>query len=338
MDFLFRKYFWLINGALLIAVAFLAARLVTSYVEYGVLFVPWSGSGHSVGAGDVEEISFRGESFGRRVNKSLREEIVKNSGKPDQETVVVEPTEVVKEEAPIEEAVEEQPAGSLEIEFLAAIVTEDPVTNMAFVKIDNGDGRWVTVGMELLNGVVASEITRTMFRASDGTVRYLWEKVEPKEGGDTKLASLTSKSSAARTTSRPERPKSPGADARPAAKPGKGMDGVTKVSDFEYHIDRGLLDEKLQDLGALGREARVIPNYDRESGSYKGFKLIGVRPNSLYRNIGIRSGDVILQVNGEEMNSPSKALELFTKLQTSNEISLDIKRRGKVETLMYKIQ
>ena len=116
------------------------------------------------------------------------------------------------------------------------------------------------------------------------------------------------------------------------------MEGVTKVNEFEYHIDRGLLDEKLQDLGALGREARVIPNYDRESGSYKGFKLIGVRPNSLYRNIGIRSGDVILQVNGEEMNSPSKALELFTKLQTSNAISLDIKRRGKVETLTYKIQ
>lgn len=338
MDFLFRKYFWLINGALLIVVAFLAARLVTSYVEYGVLFVPWSGSVHSVGGGDAEEISFRGESFGRRVNKSLREEIVKNSGKPGEEVVVVEPTEVVKEEGPIEEPIEEQPAGSLEIEFLAAIVTEDPVTNMAFVKIDNGDGRWVTVGTELLNGIVASEITRSMFRASDGTVRYLWEKVEPKEGASgNKLASLTGKPPMDRTTSRPERPKSPGTDTRPA-KAGKGMEGVTKVSDFEYHIDRGLLDEKLQDLGALGREARVIPNYDRESGSYKGFKLIGVRPNSLYRNIGIRSGDVILQVNGEEMNSPSKALELFTKLQTSSEISMDIKRRGKVETLLYKIQ
>ncbi|MFH1532498.1 MAG: type II secretion system protein GspC [Pseudomonadota bacterium] len=337
MDFLFRKYFWVINGALLIVVAFLVARLVISYVEYGVLFVPWSGAVDAAGAGDSSEISFRGESFGRRVNKSLREEIVKNSGKPDDETVPVEALEVAKEEEPTEEPLEVEPAGAIEIEFLAAIVTEDPMTNMAFVKIDNGDGRWVTVGTDLLNGVLAAEITRTMFRASDGTIRYLWEKVEPKEGAGskTKLASLTSGPGANRITDRPERPAVE--STRPPAA-GKGMEGVTKVNEFEYHIDRGLLDEKLQDLGALGREARVIPNYDRESGSYKGFKLIGVRPNSLYRNIGIRSGDVILQVNGEEMNSPSKALELFTKLQTSNEISLDIKRRGKVETLQYKIQ
>ena len=336
MDVLFRRFFWLLNGALLIVVAFLAARLVTSYLEYGVLFVPWSGGVDAGRSGESTEISFRSESFGRRVNKSLREEIAKNSGKPDDEAVEVEAAETVKEDEPIEEPLEVTPAGGFEIEFLAAIVTENPATNMAFVKIDSGDGRWVTVGTELLNGVVASEITRTMFRASDGTEKFLWEKVEPKEGapGGTKLASLTGAASE-RTTKRPERPTSSAPSTPPK---GNGMEGVTKVNEFEYHIDRGLLDEKLQDLGALGREARVIPNYDRESGSYKGFKLIGVRPNSLYRNIGIRSGDVILQVNGEEMNSPSKALELFTKLQTSNAISLDIKRRGKVETLTYKIQ
>jgi len=337
MDALFRKYFWLINGALLVVVAFLAARLVISYVEYGVLFVPWSGAVENAAAGDNEEVSFRSETFGRRVNKSLREEIVKNSGAPETEEVV-ETTEPVEEEEPEEEPMEEEPAGSFEIEFLAAIVTEEAASNMAFLKIDNGDGRWVAVGTELLNGVVASEITRTMFRASDGTVKYLWEKTEPKKdaGSTSTLASLTnSKTKKTGPGGRPARPSK--TTSRPG-RAGKGMEGVTKVDDFEYHIDRGLLDEKLQDLGALGREARVIPNYDRESGSYKGFKLIGVRPNSLYRNIGIRSGDVILQVNGEEMNSPSKALELFTKLQTSNEISLDIKRRGKVETLVYKIQ
>ena len=338
MDVLFRKYFWLINGALLIVVAYLAARLLTSYVEYEVLFVPWSGAGEAALAEDSGEVSFRSESFGRRVNKSLRDAIVKNSGKADDE-VLVDAPEVAKEEEPFEEPAEEQPTGSFDIEFLAAIVTEDPATNMAFLKIDGGDGRWVAVGSDLLNGVIAMEITRTMFKASNGTVKYLWEKTEPKEGvggSSTRLASLTSGSSKEISpSSRPERVKATPPSGNSA---GKGMEGVTKVNDFEYHIDRGLLDEKLQDLGALGREARVIPNYDRESGSYKGFKLIGVRPNSLYRNIGIRSGDVILQVNGEEMNSPSKALELFTKLQTSNAISLDIKRRGKVETLTYKIQ
>ncbi|MBM4372311.1 MAG: hypothetical protein FJ098_11695 [Deltaproteobacteria bacterium] len=341
MDVLFRRYFWVVHVVLIVAVAFLAARLTASYVEYGVLFVPWSEDGGGLEGGGEGEFSFRNPTEGRRVNRSLRDEIVKRSAKPVEEIPAPETPEEAPAETP-EEVPEEQPAASgLSIDFLAAIATEDPLKNMAFVKIDGGDGRWVTVGTELLNGVVASEITRTMFRASDGTVKYLWEKAEPeKEKGDERLASLAGGGLSGRPerTVRPERPGAQDSEPPPSGLPGQGMEGVTQTGPNEYQISRGLLDEKLQDLGALSREARVIPNYDRESGTYKGFKLIGVRPNSLYRNIGIRSGDVILQVNGEEMNSPSKALELFTKLQTSNEISLDVKRRGKVETLIYKIQ
>ena len=63
-----------------------------------------------------------------------------------------------------------------------------------------------------------------------------------------------------------------------------------------------------------------------------------MRPNSLYRAIGIRSGDVIQRINGEELSSPGKALELFTKLQNSSAITLDVGRRGKQHTMNYKIE
>jgi type II secretion system protein C len=112
--------------------------------------------------------------------------------------------------------------------------------------------------------------------------------------------------------------------------------GVKKISEFEFNIDRQMLDEQLTDLTQLGMQARVIPNY--RGGKYEGFKLVGVKPGSLYRAIGIRSGDVIKAINGESINSPNKAMELFHQLKTSAEVSLEIERRRKTETFKYTIQ
>ena len=97
-----------------------------------------------------------------------------------------------------------------------------------------------------------------------------------------------------------------------------------------------MLDEQLQDLSALGSQARVVPNY--RNGKYEGFKLVGVRPGSLYRAIGVRSGDVIKSVNGKPIDSPNKALDLFEKLKNSSHISLDIERRGQPKQLSYTIK
>ena len=94
--------------------------------------------------------------------------------------------------------------------------------------------------------------------------------------------------------------------------------------------------QELQNLSALGMQARIIPNY--HNGKYEGFRLVGVRPNSLYAALGIRSGDIVKRVNGQDLNTPSKALELFNQLQTSSTITVDITRYGKNITLTYKVK
>ena len=97
-----------------------------------------------------------------------------------------------------------------------------------------------------------------------------------------------------------------------------------------------MLDEQLTDLTQLGMQARVIPNYRK--GKYEGFKLVGVRPGSLYRAIGIRSGDIVRSINGEAINSPNKAMELFNKLKNSSSLNLEVERRGKIEQFNYAIR
>ena len=112
--------------------------------------------------------------------------------------------------------------------------------------------------------------------------------------------------------------------------------GVRKVGPYEYEVDRDMIMQDLQNLAALGMQARIIPNY--RNGKYDGFRLVGVRPNSLYAALGIRSGDIVQRVNGQDLNSPNKALELFNQLQTASTINVDIIRYGKKVTLTYKVK
>ena len=139
------------------------------------------------------------------------------------------------------------------------------------------------------------------------------------------VRSSSSKKSTAKTASKPS-----------TAKSDKYKDGIKSMGKNRYEIDRGFLNEQLDDLGALTRQARVIPHY--RQGKPKGFKMVGVRPNSLYTHLGLRSGDILKAVNGEEVSSPTKALELYEKLKTSDSVTLEVERRGRQNTFEYNIK
>lgn len=111
--------------------------------------------------------------------------------------------------------------------------------------------------------------------------------------------------------------------------------GITKVSDTNYQVTQDEVDKALGNLSSLATQARIVPAF--EGGEAVGFKLFSIRPNSLYSKIGIQNGDVITRINGYEINSPDKALEVYQKLKDSKSINVDLKRRGKPMTLEYGI-
>lgn len=121
---------------------------------------------------------------------------------------------------------------------------------------------------------------------------------------------------------------------------GRGKDddlgkGITKNSDTSYTVTQEEVDKALGNLSSLATQARIVPAF--EGGEPVGFKLFSIRPNSLYSKIGIQNGDVITRINGYEINSPDKALEVYQKLKDSKAINVDLKRRGKPMTLEYGI-
>jgi len=336
MELLFKKYFWILNSVLLVGGGFATSRALSAYVEHEVLSAPVaSAAGEGDDLVEEEDLVFRRPVASRSVDLARRRELSKPAVTELKEEAPVEEAPV--EEAPpeLEQPVEEQ-AEEINLELIAVITATDENQNSAMVKIDGGDPKWVGIGSDVKAGYKVVRITNYYIEVTRGQTALLWKKLDPAAQQRPMLAAGRGMTTPPRTPpiSKPEAISTP-----PSPPSGNAYaEGVRQTGPFDYTLDRGMLNEQLQDLAKLGREARVIPNYDKDTGSYKGFKLIGVRPNSLYRAIGIRSGDVIMQINGEELSSPGKALELFTKLQTSSSISLDVMRRGKQQTMSYKIE
>ena len=66
--------------------------------------------------------------------------------------------------------------------------------------------------------------------------------------------------------------------------------------------------------------------------------MISIEPGSVFTQIGLQTGDVIKGVNGEKVNSPAKAMELYNSLRNEGKIELEIERNGKVESLNFSVR
>ncbi len=114
------------------------------------------------------------------------------------------------------------------------------------------------------------------------------------------------------------------------------MTGVTKFSETDYKVERTELDKTLANLNEVATQARIVPSF--RNGAPNGFKLFSIRPGSIYAKIGLQNGDVIQKINGFEMNSPDRALEVYTKLRDATSLTIELQRRGATMTMNYKIQ
>ncbi|MBW2548598.1 MAG: hypothetical protein JRE82_15500, partial [Deltaproteobacteria bacterium] len=143
-----------------------------------------------------------------------------------------------------------------------------------------------------------------------------------------------------------KRPATPAKKATPANKAARGRnagltdeeldDGIEKLSDTKFNIQRSLVDKALAKQGSLMKTARVIPH--DENGRVVGVKLYGIRRTSLLGRLGVRNGDMLRTINGFDMASPDTALEAYSVLRTANKLTLAIKRQNNEMTIEYNIE
>lgn len=111
---------------------------------------------------------------------------------------------------------------------------------------------------------------------------------------------------------------------------------IQQVSENEYHIDRAEVDQQLDNLNQLFTQVRAVPHFD--GGKSTGFRLFAIRQGSIFDQLGLRNGDVIQSINGQELSDPAKALTLFQELRDASEVKVSGVRNKQPFEIVYRIR
>ncbi len=101
-------------------------------------------------------------------------------------------------------------------------------------------------------------------------------------------------------------------------------------------IKRSKVEAVAKNVNKLMQQARVRPHFT--NGKADGLSLTGIKPNSIFHDMGLKSGDIITSVNGKTIESVEDILTFYKSLQTSESVHLKLKRRGRLKTIDYDIE
>ncbi len=96
------------------------------------------------------------------------------------------------------------------------------------------------------------------------------------------------------------------------------------------------ISQAMGNLGQLMDQATLRPNI--VDGQPAGISITGIKPNAIFRKMRLRNGDVITGVNGNPIESVEDAVKFVEQMSSGSNIQLQIKRRGRDQTLDYSIE
>ncbi len=96
-------------------------------------------------------------------------------------------------------------------------------------------------------------------------------------------------------------------------------------------IRRQTFENAVSNFNQLISQARVVPHNN-------GMLITAIKPNSIFRRMGLRNGDVITGVNNQTLRSMDDAMALYRSLKDDSSVSVQLQRRGKPQTFQYLIR
>lgn len=292
MELFFRKYFWTVNLLFILLVALLAARTVNLFVESAISPVPSGSAARAPTQPRHAETALASLDM-NRLSRLTGIKI------PEPEVAVKEPeTPQVDPNAP--------PVKSgLRVKLLGTLVAANADWSFASIQdMVTQRSQTYMVG-NALQGATVQEIERErVIILNNGRREFI--DGQPGDGAFV--------------------PPSPPVAANTAPPPSNNGSGIRATSDNEYEVPRAEIDKTLNNLNDVAMQARIVPAF--KDGQAVGFKLFSIRPDSIYSKIGVQNGDVIRRINGFDLNSPEKALEVYSKMKDASRIEIEIERNG----------
>lgn len=103
-----------------------------------------------------------------------------------------------------------------------------------------------------------------------------------------------------------------------------------------YELKRDQIEEAVSNVNQLMRQAKIRPHF--RDGKPDGLTLSRIRPDSIFEQLGLKSGDIITGVDGETIESVDDALRFYNSLKSSSNVKIQIRRQGKEQDIEYTIE
>ena len=305
MELLFRKHFWAIDLLFIALAALIVARTANFFVEAKIAALP---------AAHAQKPAQRAREAETLASLSI-ERLATLTGLP---LPIVEPDVMEPQLAMDPNAAPVK--SSLRVKVLGTLLASAPEWSIASV-LDPAlnDSTTYMVGDRLQGAEVVAIERKRVILLNGGRREYIDD--QPGDGAMPVAAAPVGPAVASPVTT---------------AAAGPVGQGIRALSENEYEVQRTEIDRTLNDLNSVAMQARIVPAF--KDGVSHGFKLFSIRPDSIYSKIGIQNGDVVKRINGFDMNSPEKALEVYSKLRESNRIDIEIERNGTPVRKTYNVR
>jgi general secretion pathway protein C len=312
METLLRKYLWAVDLAVIALCSMFAARAFTATVVESSLMKLMPAAKHTPRAAAA---SASGPVYSKQVEDILKRNIFCSTCPP----ILEQPTGAGGSGPPPPPPLQRT---SMNVKLLAIMFAPppaDPRWSIAIIR-DNDDKSTgpYSIGSKLRDATISDiDDAKVYLDFGGGRIEFidLLDRPVPAPSAPVAVAG-------------------PAAEADPLAQALKT--GLKKTGEHSYEVQRSTVDSLLGNMGALAKGARIVP--ETKDGKAAGFRLFSIRPEGPFAAIGLQNGDVISAINGLDMSSPDKALEVYTKLKTANHLSVAVERNGQKVTMDYNIR
>lgn len=109
----------------------------------------------------------------------------------------------------------------------------------------------------------------------------------------------------------------------PGASQGISAEAAAKISEARSEI--------LKDPTKASQYIRVQPVYNQ--GQLKGYRVYPGKDRQLFKDVGLRAGELLTSVNGIQLDDPTKALQMLTDFSSATDVTVTLERAGQSRTL-----
>ncbi len=309
METLLRKYLWAIDLLVIAICAVFSARATATIIQTRITRI----TPPVKSAPRTTPTASTGTYYGKEVETILNRNIFCSTCPP-----ILDKKEPATDGKPVEPGLQRT---SLPLRLLAVMFAPppgDPRWSVAIIRDteDHAVGPY-SIGSKIRDATISDIVEDRVYLELNGRKEYL---------------DLIDKAPATPNAPVAAAPASPPADPLMAE-----LDrGIKKTGEHNYEVQRATVDSLLGNMSLLSRSARIVPEI--RDGKAAGFRLFSVRPDGPFAKIGLQNGDVISAINGLEMTSPDKALEVYTKLKSASHLSVGLERNGQKINKEYNIR